>query len=101
MVLRRTTVFAEEDDLAVLKAAAERRGVAEAEIIRDAIHLAALANRVWPDPVFSRSYTPLAGHAETAAARDDEVWADKATRYEQAKNARPTRASPPNPSRDR
>lgn len=87
MALRRTTVFADEDDLAVIKAAAARRGVAEAELIRDAIHLAALANRVWAEPVFGRTHIPRRGRR---GARADEVldgvWADKAAVYEQSKN---------------
>jgi hypothetical protein len=87
MALRRTTVFADEDDLAVIKAAATRRGVAEAELIRDAIHLAALANRVWAEPVFSHRYTPR--RARRGARVDevlDGVWADKVTVYQQSKN---------------
>ena len=87
MALRRTTVFADEEDLAVIKAAAARRGVAEAELIRDAIHLAALANRVWAEPVFGRTHKPPRGRR---AARADEVldavWADKTATYEQSKN---------------
>ena len=100
MVLRRTTVFADVDDLAVLKAAAERRGVAEAELIRDAIHLAALANRVWPDPVFSRSYEPLPGDDGAAAVRE-EVWADEAARYERTKKGRSSRSRPAGETRNR
>ena len=89
MALRRTTVFAEEADLAVIKAAAARRGVAEAELIRDAIHLAALANRVWDEPVFSQARTPRRGR-RAARADDvlDAVWADKADAYEKSKSRR-------------
>jgi hypothetical protein len=85
MGLRRTTVFADEDDLAVIKAAAARRGVAEAELIRDAIHLAALANREWAEPVFSHTYSRRRGTGTVNEVRDD-VWADKAAAYEQTKN---------------
>ena len=87
MALRRTTVFADEDDLAVLKAAAARQGVAEAELIRHAIHLAALANRTWAEPVFSHTHTPRRGRrgARTSEVLD-EAWAGKAAEYEQSKN---------------
>jgi hypothetical protein len=87
MALRRTTVFADEDDLAVIKAAATRRGVAEAELIRDAIHLAALANRVWAEPVFAHAHTPRRGRRGARADQVlDRVWADKAAAYQQSKN---------------
>lgn len=86
MAMRRTTVFADEDDLAVIKAAAARRGVAEAELIREAIHLAALANRVWTEPVFSRTHTPRWGRRDaTPDAVLDRVWAGKAAEYQQTK----------------
>ena len=56
MAMKRTTVFADENDLAILKAAAARRGVAEAELLRDAIHLAAMANRTWDEPFFTHTH---------------------------------------------
>jgi hypothetical protein len=86
MVLRRTTVFAEDSDLALIKAAAARRGVSEAELIRDAIHLAALANQVWDEPVFSGTHRRRSRGKVSAAEARDEVWADKADRYEQTKH---------------
>lgn len=87
MALRRTTVFADEDDLAVIKAAAARRGVAEAELIRGAIHQAALANRVWAEPLFSRAHTPRRGRRGAKADEVlDAVWSDKAAAYEQTKS---------------
>lgn len=87
MGLRRTTVFADEDDLAVLKAAAIRRGVAEAELIRDAIHLAALANRTWAEPMFTHTHTPRRGRRNAKAEEElDGAWADKAAAYQQSKN---------------
>lgn len=46
----RTNVYAGPEDLAIIKEAAKRRGISEAEIIRQGIHLAAMANRVWDDP---------------------------------------------------
>jgi hypothetical protein len=51
MSLRRTNVYADPEDLAAIKKAARRRGVPEAEIIREGIHLAAMANRVWDEPL--------------------------------------------------
>ncbi|RNL86109.1 ribbon-helix-helix domain-containing protein [Halostreptopolyspora alba] len=51
MSMQRTNVYADPEDLALIKEAARRRGVAEAEIIREGLHLAAMANRVWDDPL--------------------------------------------------
>jgi Ribbon-helix-helix protein, copG family len=90
MGMKRTTVFADEDDLAILKAAAARRGVAEAELIRDAIHLAAMANRRWDEPFFAHIYD--SGDAETQARAGDvlpDIWDEKAEAYERTKH--PTR----------
>ena len=50
MSLKRTNVYADAEDLALIKEIAARRGVPEAQIIREGIHLAALSNRVWDDP---------------------------------------------------
>ena len=47
MPLRRTNVYADTDDLVLIKEIAARRGVPEAQIIREGIHLAAMSNRVW------------------------------------------------------
>jgi len=51
MSLRRTNVYADDEDLALIKAAAARRGVPEAEIIREGIHLAAISSQVWDEPL--------------------------------------------------
>ncbi|MER7176201.1 CopG family transcriptional regulator [Streptomyces mesophilus] len=56
MSLKRTNVYADPEDLAIIKEAARRRGISEAEIIRQGIHLAAMANRVWDEPLFSRTF---------------------------------------------
>ncbi|MEV0740348.1 CopG family transcriptional regulator [Streptomyces sp. NPDC050549] len=56
MSMKRTNVYADPEDLAIIKEAAARRGVSEAEIIRQGIHLAAMANRVWDEPLFSRAF---------------------------------------------
>lgn len=45
MALKRTTVYVDVEDLAVIKEAAAREGVTEAEIIRAAVHLAALSKQ--------------------------------------------------------
>lgn len=84
--MKRTTVFADEDDLAIIKAAAARRGVAEAELLRDAIHLAAMAHRTWSEPFFTRAYLPEDGSPRDRA---DEVlqaaWAERAQAFERTK----------------
>lgn len=70
--MKRTTVFADESDLAILKDAARRRGIAEAELIRDAIHLAAMANRTWTQPFFTRTYV-----SQSESPRPDEALASR------------------------
>ncbi|MFD8640916.1 CopG family transcriptional regulator [Streptomyces zaomyceticus] len=62
MSMKRTNVYADPEDLAIIKEAAQRRGISEAEIIRQGIHLAAMANRVWDEPLFSRTF---GGHGRT------------------------------------
>ncbi|WP_395573856.1 hypothetical protein [Streptomyces sp. BK79] len=57
MVLKRTNVYAEDTDLALIKEAAARLGVAEAEIIREGIHRIALAHRAWDEPFVSDEET--------------------------------------------
>ena len=47
MSLKRTNVYADAEDLALIKEIAAHRGVPEAQIIREGIHLAAMSNRVW------------------------------------------------------
>lgn len=49
MGLKRTTVMVDEDDLNKIKAAARREGRAEAEYIRQAIHIAALNAQQWTE----------------------------------------------------
>lgn len=56
MSMKRTNVYADPEDLSIIKEAAARRGISEAEIIRQGIHLAAMANRVWDEPLFSRTF---------------------------------------------
>ena len=87
--MKRTTVFADEDDLAIIKAAAARRGVAEAELLRDAIHLAAMANRTWTEPFFTNTYTPEAGPRLPSDKVLQAAWTEEAKGYERTKNPTP------------
>ncbi|GAA4597728.1 hypothetical protein GCM10023194_73380 [Planotetraspora phitsanulokensis] len=68
MSMKRTNVYADPEDLALIKEAARLRGVPEAEIIREGIHLAAMANRVWDEPL---DWPTFEGSGE--AVSDDEV----------------------------
>ncbi|MPZ25302.1 MAG: ribbon-helix-helix protein, CopG family [Micromonosporaceae bacterium] len=52
MSLTRTTVYVDSEDLAVIKEGARRRGVPEAQIIREGVHLAAMASREWDESFF-------------------------------------------------
>jgi Ribbon-helix-helix protein, copG family len=62
MSLKRTNVYADAEDLARIKEIAAQRGVPEAEIIRQGIHLAAMSSRVWDDsfdwPTFEGAGAP-------------------------------------------
>lgn len=87
MARKRTTVFADENDLAILKAAAARRGVAEAELIREAIHLAAMANRTWDEPFFSHTYASEHGESRPGVGEVlQNAWDEKAESYERTRN---------------
>ena len=55
--MRRTNVYADAEDLALIKEAAARRGVPEAEILREGIKLAALGARVWDEPLIGDDET--------------------------------------------
>ncbi|MER6360912.1 CopG family transcriptional regulator [Kitasatospora sp. NPDC001527] len=82
MALKRTTVYVDAEDLAVIKEAAAREGMAEAEIIREGIHLAAMSpRRTWDEPFFSRTHKPI------GEATEDDLWADRAAAYERTKRA--------------
>ncbi|WSD09583.1 ribbon-helix-helix domain-containing protein [Streptomyces hirsutus] len=54
--MKRTSVRADPKGLAIIEEAAKRRGTSEAEIIRQGIPLAAMANRVREEPLFSRTF---------------------------------------------
>jgi Ribbon-helix-helix protein, copG family len=77
MSLKRTNVYADAEDLALIKEIADRRGVSEAQIIREGIHLAALGNRIWDGPfdwpTFEGTGDPVTSDEVTeAVARDAE-----------------------------
>ncbi|MCB5168486.1 hypothetical protein LG634_27140 [Streptomyces bambusae] len=76
MALKRTNVYADDGDLALIKAAAARLGVAEAEIIREGIHRIALAHRVWDEPFVTDAETFDLGGPVTA----DDIRAVRADR---------------------
>lgn len=80
MTLQRTTVYAEADDLAAIKEAARRLNVPEAKILREGIHLAAMANRVWDEPFFTATHPAGTDNEDTERALD-ESWRDKADAY--------------------
>ncbi|MGH3301575.1 MAG: CopG family transcriptional regulator [Streptosporangiaceae bacterium] len=67
MSLKRTNVYADPDDLLAIKDIAARRGVPEAEIIREGIHLAALSNRVWEEPL---DWPAFDGSGEPATSQE-------------------------------
>jgi len=68
MSLRRTNVYADAEDLRRIKEAASRRGIPEAEIIREGIRLAAMSSRVWDEPL---DWPTFEGNGEPALG--DEV----------------------------
>ncbi|WP_280220976.1 CopG family transcriptional regulator [Nocardia neocaledoniensis] len=73
MPLERTIVYADTDDLAVIKDAASRSDASEAEIIREAIHLAAMRLRRRSEPLRLRRF---ASGDPTLAARAEEILAE-------------------------
>jgi hypothetical protein len=85
MALQRTTVYVDSDDLFVIKEAAAREGVSEAEIIRQAVHRAAPARQVWDEPFFSRTYEPVSGEVKDTGRATEEMWEEKARQYRAAK----------------
>ena len=67
MSLKRTNVYADAADLVLIKEIATRRGVPEAQIIREGIHLAAMSNRVW-DGAFD--WPTFEGTGETVTSEE-------------------------------
>ncbi|MEU8569158.1 CopG family transcriptional regulator [Streptomyces pathocidini] len=50
MALKRTTVYLEDEVLREIKETAARRGMSEAELIRQGVDLAIASNRMWDEP---------------------------------------------------
>ncbi|MBO0881514.1 MAG: ribbon-helix-helix protein, CopG family [Mycobacterium sp.] len=73
MPLKRTMVYADADDLAAIKEAAAQSDASEAEIIRNAIHLAANRVRRRSEPLRLRRF---ASGDPTLAERVDDILAD-------------------------
>ncbi|MEK8143730.1 CopG family transcriptional regulator [Streptomyces sp. M10(2022)] len=71
MALKRTNVYADDEDLALIKEAAARVGVSEAELIREGIHRIALARRIWDQPFVEDGETfDLGGPLAREAVRE-------------------------------
>ncbi len=83
MSLKRTNVYADAQDLALIKEAAARRGVSEAEILREGIKLAALGARLWDEPMVRDDET-----FDLGASLNSEDIKDTSGRAVQAKGAR-------------
>lgn len=70
MSLKRTNVYADPANLALIKEAAAKQDISEAEIIRRGIHLAAMSTRVWADdmqfPTFDEVDGPFADEVTRA-----------------------------------
>lgn len=69
MSLKRTNVYADPADLALIKEAAAKRGIAEAEIIRRGIHLAAMSTRVWGDDLEFPTFDEIDGPVDDEVTR--------------------------------
>jgi hypothetical protein len=85
MTLKRTTVYVDAEDLQVIKEAAAKEGVSEAEIIRQAVHRAALARKTWDEPFFARTYPPVSGKVTDTAEATEAMWEEKARQYRDGK----------------
>ncbi len=67
MAMQRTNIYADAADLALIKEAARRQGVPEAEIIRQGLRLAAMSTRVWEEPL---EWPTLDGSGEPATSEE-------------------------------
>ncbi|PRY61147.1 ribbon-helix-helix CopG family protein [Glycomyces artemisiae] len=88
MAKKRTMVYADEEDLAIIKEAAKRHGVSEAEIIRNAIHRAAMSSRIWEEPFFTRTSKRLVERDETPREAKKVVWDEQYEKYRQMRDER-------------
>ena len=86
MAKKRTMVYADEEDLAIIKEAAKRYGVSEAEIIRNAIHRAAMSSRIWDEPFFRKTYKRI--RDESFQEAKDAVWEAQSDRYHRSRGDR-------------
>jgi hypothetical protein len=73
MPLERTMVYADADDLATIKDAVAHTDVSEAEIIRNAIHLAAMRVQRRSEPLRLKRFN---SGGPTLADRVDEILAE-------------------------
>jgi Ribbon-helix-helix protein, copG family len=100
MPLKRTNVYADSEDLALIKEIAARRGVPEAQIIREGIHLAAMSNRVWDGsfdwPTFEGSGDPATSDEVTEAVAQAAARRRSRSLTPPASSPRPT-ATPASP----
>jgi hypothetical protein len=77
--MKRTNVYADPEDLALIKEAAARRGIPEAEILREAVKLAALGARMWDEPLVADDETfDLGGPVSADDIREARVHAARA-----------------------
>ncbi|WP_435590593.1 ribbon-helix-helix protein, CopG family [Nocardia sp. bgisy118] len=76
MPLKRVVVYVDADDLATIEKAAENTQVSKPDIIRDAIHLAAMRMRRRSEPLRLRRF---AGGDPTLTDRVDEILAEDST----------------------
>jgi hypothetical protein len=60
--MKRTSVYVDAADLAVITEAARRRGVPAAELLREGIRLAAMKTRVWDEPLDRPTFDRRALH---------------------------------------
>ncbi|WP_326810824.1 hypothetical protein OIE62_26370 [Streptomyces scopuliridis] len=67
MAQRRTYIYTDDGDLALIKEAAARLGVPEAEVIRESIHRIALAHRSRAEPFVTDEETFDLGGPVTSA----------------------------------
>jgi len=72
MSLKRTNIYAYTEDLELIKEAAQRLGVPEAEIIREGVRLAARSTRVWTTLIVTdEESVDLGGPIRKEEIRDD------------------------------
>jgi hypothetical protein len=79
MSMKRTNVYADAEDLALIKEAAARRGVSEAELLSEGVKLAALGARSFDEPLIGGEETVNLGGSVTREDKQGAVeWAAQA-----------------------